>query len=371
MKNPFQIQKRTTTASIEVEIQNLTKRRAEIVARLADAGVAFDQAREERREILATSGDFDGVTKRISEIANQLADLKIVLADVDAQGADALERLAKARDAEARAASASALEKIASDAELRVPEIEKAAAVFARAISGLRADLGDSVGFWPSHNATRPEGSVDERKDRATAREVAAGIVAEVLAKSMPWLFETVSGREGYQSTMSRILDPKSTQPNWIAEQPSDPLSAAEIVQSLVCTPLREQALAIKDGTADGEKTRQQAVIDDYVRPLAPANVAVFVTKAFSYLGSEFGGLEIVPEGWVRNVPEPVAAIAEARDLCVPASSPRGEALLEAARKRKGSSDLRVRPEDCVELGDVMRLRVSEEKRAEVRRVVA
>jgi hypothetical protein len=186
-----------------------------------------------------------------------------------------------------------------------------------------------------------------------------AGIVAEVLARQMPWLFETFNGRDGYRSAMSRILDPRSPQRNWVAEQLSAPLSAAEIVQSLVCTPLREQALAIRDGAADAEKSRQQAVADDYVRPLAPANVSVFVTRAFSYFGSGFGGLEIVPEGWVRNVPKPVADIAEARDLCVRASSPRGAALLAAARERRGSSDIRVKPEDCVELGSVLGFQAS------------
>ncbi|ACM27537.1 hypothetical protein Arad_3632 [Rhizobium rhizogenes K84] len=361
LKNIFK--PRTVISEIEVEIENLEKRRAEIVTRVGNAELALKQVREERREILSTTGDFDLITKRCSEIANQLADLRVVLDDVDAQGADAIARLAKARDQAERATSAESLEKVASAAEQRIPEIEKAAGVFAKAISGLRYDLGD-VSLWESHNASRPEGSVDERKDRATAREVAAGIVAEVLARQMPWLFETFNGRDGYRSAMSRIMDPKSTQRNWTAEQPLAPLSTAEIVQSLVCTPLREQALAIKDGTADTEKPRQQHVADDYVRPLAPANVSVFVTRPFTYVGSEFGDLEVVPDGWVRNVPEPVATTAEARDLCVRASSPRGEAFLAAARERKGSSDIRVRPEDCVELGDVLRLRISPEERS-------
>ena len=361
MKNIFK--PRNAASEIETEIGNLEKRRAEIATRIDNEELALQQARDERRELLSTDGSIDQITKRCSEIASQLADLRVVLDDVDAQGADAIARLAKARDKAERTASAERLEKVASAAEQRIPEIEKAAGVFAKAISGLRDELGD-VTLWGSHNASRPEGSVDERKAKATAREVAAGIVAEVLARQMPWLFETFNGRDGYRSTMSRILDPKSTQPNWTAGQMSDPLSAAEIVQSLVCTPLREQALAIRDGAADVEKPRQQAVADDYVRPLAPANVPVFVTRAFSYLGSEFGGLEIVPEGWVRNVPEPVAAIAEVRGLCVRASSPRGAALLAAARERKGSSDIRVRPEDCVELGDVMGLRLSPGERA-------
>lgn len=362
---------RDTISAIEVEIGNLEKRRTEIVTRIGNEELALQQARDERRELLSTDSSIDQVTKRCSEIASQLADLRVVLDDVDAQGADALARLTKARDKAERTAVAERLEKVASAAEQRVPEIEKAAGAFAKAISGLRDDLGDAVSFWPALNATRPEGSVDERKAKATAREVAAGIVAEVLVKQMPSLFETVGGRDGYRSSLSRILDPRSPQRNWVAEQPTAPLSAAEIIESLVCAPLRDHALAIKDGTADIEKPRQAAVVDDYVRPSAPANVSVFVTRAFTYVGSEFGGLEVVPDGWVRNVPEPVANIAEARDLCVRASSPRGAALLAAARERKGSSDIRVRPEDCVELGDVMRFRISEEKRAEIKRAVA
>ena len=368
MRNPFQ--KRTTTASIEIEKATLSKRRSEVAGRIAAVGAALDAAKLERRETLSSDGDFAGLTTKIRELTIESTDLEALIVDIDAQIADASARLATARDAEARAASALALEKIASDAELRVPEIEKAAAVFAKAISGLKADLGDSIGFWPSHNATRPEGSIDERKDKATAREVAAGIVAELLAKQMPWLFETVGGRDGYRSSLSRILDPRSPQRNWVAEQPTAPLSAAEIMESLVCAPLRDHALAIKDGTADIEKPRQAAVVDNYVRPSAPANVSVFVTRAFTYVGSEFGGLEVVPDGWVRNVPEPVANIAEARDLCVRATSPRGEALLAASKERKGSSDIRVRPEDCVELGDVLRFRIAREERAEVRRAL-
>ena len=161
--------------------------------------------------------------------------------------------MAKARDRAERASSAERLEKVASAAEQRVPEIEKAVSAFAKTIFGLKGDLGD-VSLWDSHNANRPEGSPDERNAKATAREVAAGIVAEVLARLMPELFETVSGRDGYRSTLSRIMDPRSAQPDWVADQPTDPLDTAEIVQALVCAPLREQALAIRNGA------------DDYVR---------------------------------------------------------------------------------------------------------
>jgi hypothetical protein len=344
---------RNAVSEIEAEIRNLEKRRAEITTRIGNDELALQQARDERREALSTDGSIDELTKRYSEITSRLADLKVVLDDIDTQGADAIARLTKARDKAERTAAAEELEKVASNAEMRLPEIEKAAAVFAKAISGLRSDLGENVSFWPSYNANRPEGSPDERKDRATAREVAAGIVAEVLARSMPWLFETVSGRHGYRSSISRIMDPRSTQPDWVADQPSPPLSAREVMQSLVCTPLREQALGIRDGIAAPAEPAQKAVVDDYVRPQAPANVSVFVIVPFSFFASEFGPPEVLEAGWVKSVPEPVAVIAEAQKLCVQASSDEGQAFLD----RQGSTEIVVKPGYVAELGDVMHLR--------------
>jgi hypothetical protein len=268
LKNIFK--SRTTVSAVEVEIANLEKRRAEIVVRIGDAELALEQAREERREILSTTGDFDGITQRVSEIANQLAGLQIVLIDVDTQGDDALARLTKARDAETRAASAAALEKLALAAESRLPEIEKVAAALAKAVLGLRADLGQDVGFFPAYNATRPDGSVDDGKDKATSREVVAAIVAEVLAKAVPWMFDVASTRDGYRSGLFRVMDPASFQPSWTSDYPTDPLGAAEIVHALVSGPLRERASAIRAGDAAVERP-SQPVEDDNVMGLRSA----------------------------------------------------------------------------------------------------
>jgi hypothetical protein len=369
LKNPFK--PRTTIGAIEAEMTTLAKRRHEVAERITSVHAALEAARLERRETLSSDGDHAGFTGKIRELTHELADLEALIIDIDTLGEDAAARLARASDEAERAASAAALDKIALAAELRVPEIEKAVATLAKVIGGLKADLGNDVGFWPTHNAVRPEGSIDKRKPQATGREVVAAILADSLARALPWIFDTADTRDGYRSGLFRCMAPCASQPTWEATEPTAPLGTSEIIDALVSSPLREKAAALKSGTTDVEDLAPQADVDDYIRPSAPANVTVFVTRSFSYLGSEFGGLEIVPEGWQRQVPEPVADIAEARNLCVRATSARGEALLDAARKRKGTIDRTVRSDDCVELGDCMHFRVSEEERAEVRRAVS
>lgn len=368
MKNPFK--PRTTIGAIEGEMTTLAKRRHEVGERITSIHAALEAARLERRETLSSDGDLAGLTGRIRELTLELADLEALTVDIDSQGEDAAARLARAMDEAERAAAAAALEKIALSAELRVGEIEKAVGNLARVVGALKADLGTDVGFWPTHNAVRPEGSIDERKHQATGREVAAAILADSLAKALPWAFDTADARDGYRAGLFRCLSPHSPQPTWEAMEPTVPLGTGDIIDALVSAPLREKAAALKSGAADVEKPAQQAVVEDYIRPSAPANITVFVKKSFSYYGSEFGGLEIVPEGWQRQVPEPVADIAEASNLCVRATSGEGKTLIEKARSRKGTLDRVVRPDDCVSLGDCMRLRVKEDDLAEVRRAL-
>jgi hypothetical protein len=353
---------RNTISAVEAEIGNLGKRRAEISTCIVNAELALAQAREERRESLSTNADFDEITTRIRDLGNQLADLQTVVADIDEQTSHAADRLAKARDVDARAASASALEKIASAAEQRAPEIEKAAAAFSKVVEALKAELGDTMAHLETHLASRPAGSIDAGKAYATGREIAAAIAAEALAKALPELFEMSFTRHGYQAALYRVMDPRAPRPNWESDHMAEPISVSKIIAALVSSPLRERAASIRAGGADILQSVPQLAADPYVPPSAPANVNVFVTDAFSYVGSEFGGLEVVGDGWVRSVPEPVADVAERRDLCVRATSPRGVALLEAARGRKGDRVGGVKPEDCVQLGDVMGLHASEDE---------
>jgi hypothetical protein len=355
LKIPFQ--KRNTIAAIEAEMATLSKRRAEVASRISDIHAELEAARFERRETLSADGDLGTLTGKIRELTVELADLETLVVDINSQGKDAAGRLIKARDEAERATFAASLEKIALNAESRIPELEKTAAAFAKAVAGLRADLGDA-GLWPTHGANRPAGSADAGHAFASSREIAAAVAAEALAKKLPWLFDYSMTTMGYQSGLFRLLNTDSARFDWISNHPyADPLSVDEMVHATLCNPLRGQASSIRAGAVDIEKPARPTVVDDYVRPEAPPNVAVFVTAPFSFLPSEFGVLEIVPSGWVRMVPEPVAAIAEERDLCVRASSIEGQALLARARERKGSSDAPVRPEDCTALGDVLNLR--------------
>ena len=366
LKNPFQIQKRTTVGSIETEMATLSKRRAEAAARIAEIQAALNEAKSERREILSSDGDLGNLNARIRDLTIELSDLESVVEDIDTQGEDAASRLMQARDAESRAASAAALEKVALASEQHIPQIEKSIATFAKAITALKEDLGDLQSFWPANGSSRPEGSVDTGRANATGREIAAAVAAEALARVLPWAFDLGWAPNGFQAGLFRIFDPDSRQPDWRSHVPNDPLSVVEIMDALVCGRLRKEAMAIKG---------DDAVVDD-ARPGMPPNVNAFVLKSFSYIATDFGPPMLAGEGWIRSLPLPVAELAEKRGLAVGATSAEGQRLFDEAknnqRNRKSvSSNHRLTPSDCVALGDVMGLRLSEDERAEVARVVS
>lgn len=112
----------------------------------------------------------------------------------------------------------------------------------------------------------------------------------------------------------------------------------------------------IKAGVAgSGKPAPKTASLEDRASELS-ANVMVFVTKSFSYY-TDGTFLALVAEGWVRSVPEVIADVAEANDLAVRLSTPRGKLLFAEAKERsrgpRGSSTSIVSQSDCVPLGDI------------------
>lgn len=226
LKIPFQ--KRTTIGAIEEEISKLAKSRVDIEFRISENAKSLETAKAERREFLVDDGDIGSATKRIRDLNAAAEDLAGLLVDIDAQGEDAVGRLTKARDEAARATSAAALEKIALAAELRCPELDKAIATVARAAKALLADLDAEIGLWESHNSNRPLGSIDIGRTQATSREAVSAVVADGLATALPWLFDRGMDADGYRSSLSRVMDPTSTQPDWVSNSPTDPRTVCD-----------------------------------------------------------------------------------------------------------------------------------------------
>lgn len=258
------LKKQTGSAAVAEELSRIEVRKAEAERKRAETLQALEDARQARRDGVA-SEDFDlaGAARRIRDLDAAAADLEVLISDLEAAQVTTSERLRASRDGEERAAVAGKLEAMAAAADTAGADLEKAVLGLGKAVRALLATVAPDLGLFPAHHMDRPEGRPEARNVMASPREAVAAALADALAVELPELFDTYRVSFGYSRGLMCLMDARAPQPSFRSGAPTNPLRSREAVSALVVDRIRARAAAITSGDAP-------AAISDIRPPVQP-----------------------------------------------------------------------------------------------------
>lgn len=285
------------------------------------------------------------------------------IADLQESLTELQEGLVAAEEKKAGEKSAATLEAVAGKVDAAAADLEVAMKAVAKAAKALEAALPPTLAVYEQTGHERPKDR--EERGPATPREIVSATVAEALIAVVPEVFDQPRAFYGYEQVLRRFFHLSADRPAYRTDespQSGDGLPARTAAQKLISDRLRARAAAIRAGEAS-------SMIEDR-KPWAPppvaaeedsiSEVSVFVKTSFSYVSNDFGHVELVGNRWTRWVPAPVAEVAIKKGYALSMDTPAGQNAFAAEREYRQNSNVsissRLTHEDCVPLGDVMKL---------------
>lgn len=245
MKNPFK--KSGDSAAIKAELKRLADRKAEAERKRSEVLQALEEARQARRDVLdADDAAIAAASGKLKALQIEAADLAELITDLEAAIDGASERFRHAREHEARQAAAEKLDSVAAKIDGQSSEFEKSVKQLAKVARAMLSAIPDGVGTFPMYSSSRPEDR-DERGNFASGREAVAAVLADALAAELPELFDHYR-ENGYRRALFCLMDAAAPQPDYRADQPTEPLPAREVVNALIVDRLKTRAQATRDG---------------------------------------------------------------------------------------------------------------------------
>jgi hypothetical protein len=365
MKNPL---KRSPLATAEDNVRKHEIALQRIAEKHTAAERQVDEHRASRRSALlqdpeadipaAIRRDLEAAQRFVVELRRDRDDLKRGLEEARAA-------LAHERERGERESAASVLETAGTNLDKVAAELHAAMAGVAKSIERLMSAIPADVASYPADHTTRPAGR--RGGPFASPSEVTAALVAEALYAAAPDLFDETTDmiQTGFglaPTHLRRIalhrIDLLSDQPRASFDQSRPGATAIEAARA-ISDQWRDRADRIRAGDLIPDVS---TVATEWPKPEDPgrANVEVFATKAFAFVGSPNGNRRLCGDKWVHSVPAAVADVAVAASVALRTDTREGRDAFEARKEYRNRSmttvESTVRLDDCVDLGDVLGL---------------
>jgi hypothetical protein len=333
-------------------IDFLKPRKGAPASQAAEMEASLAKLREERKSVETVVDSYG--QRRADALLSDASDADIAKIDSDANLAqirlerlelaelELVERIAAARDSDARQRRAGELEAAAAAIATKTAAVDAAASAFATAykelLSAVRADLVDIQILSSRH--TQPI--------KAAPADIAGAIAGQALAVACPQIFDDRPPTlRHWGAAVERVLAVHeldrdgNLSPVLVGEHGQDAIisTADHAARRIILEPLKRVAEEIRSGKVPADAKRP-APKPATIEPKMPEMRLVYVLKPLAYRNFR-GDLETVEPG-ETHLPTPVYERALALDLAVERDDERAEAHRLASRRRRDSFDSRI-----------------------------